>query len=363
MKNPIFIVLILAMGALLFGCTGSNQNNTTGQTGSLHGKITDLNGVPLANILVSATSGDLYYSVRTDSDGTYSISNMTPGKYLVDAVDLDYEFKAGEATIAKGESYAWSAALAPFGEIEQQIPFNNTQAVTEPEKAFAIFNCTPMTYDFYPGMEDLSAGLNCTFTPIACSRGDSYDKWVLLTLFGPDGTEISNESFCIDSSKMIRMTKDTWTTPDRGRYTLTAEMDDGSKRILYKYNMTFEGQRLTMVREIVYPPGDLVYDNHFKWYACHDHTGGYPGENTYIGFKMRNDGDLPVFTDHIDATVDGKSVVSGGRYINGDPGNGTTDKINLHCSDLVAGSHTLNVKTYNKDNLISDDTLMFNIPR
>ena len=32
-------------------------------------------------------------------------------------------------------------------------------------------------------------------------------------------------------------------------------------------------------------------------------------------------------------------------------------------SHLVAGSHVLEVKTYNKDNLISDDTLMFNIPK
>jgi hypothetical protein len=374
MKNSIFIVLILAMGALLFGCIGSNQNNTTGQTGSLHGKITDLNGVPLANVLVSATSGDLYYSVRTDSDGTYSISGMQPGKYSVDAIDLDYEFKAGEATIAKGESYVWSAALAPFGETGQEIPFgetgqnitvNDTPVVAEPEKAFVITNCTPITYDFYPGTEDSSAGLNCTFTPIDCSRGDSYDKWMRLTLFGPDGKEISNTTFCIDSSKMIRMTKKTWTTPDRGRYTLTAEMDDGSKRILYEYNMTFEGQRLTLVREIVYPPGDLEYDNRLKVYGCHSHPSGnpYDTELDYIGFKMRNDGDLPVFTDHIDATVDGKDVISGGRYINGDPGNGTTDKLNLLCSNLVAGSHTLNVKTYNKDNLISDDTLMFNIPR
>jgi len=361
MKNSIFIVLILAMGALFFGCVGSNQNNTTGQTGSLHGKITDLNGVPLANVLVSATSGNLYYSVRTDSDGTYSISGMLPGKYSVDAIDLDYELKAGEATIAKGESYAWSAALAPFGEIGQNITANNTPVVTEPEEVFAITNCTPMTYDFAPGIEDVSAGLNCTFTSNVCSRGDHYDNWVLLTLFGPNGSEISNTSFCTESSKMIEMAKP-WTTPDRGKYILTAEMY-GSKRKLYEYNMTFEGQRLTMVRELVYPSGDLVYDNHFKVYACHDHSGGYPGENVYIGFKMRNDGDLPVFTDHLDATVDGKSVVSGGRYINGDPGNGTTDKLDFLCDNLAAGSHTLDVKTYNNGNLISDDALMFNIPR
>ena len=112
---------------------------------------------------------------------------------------------------------------------------------------------------------------------------------------------------------MIRMTKKSWTTPDRGRYTLTAEMDDGSKKRLDEYNMTFEGQRLTMVREIVYPSGDLEYDNRLKVYGCHSHPSGnpYDTELDYIGFKMRNDGDLPVFTDHIDATVDGKSVVSG----------------------------------------------------
>jgi hypothetical protein len=376
MKNSIFIALILATGALLFGCTGSSQN-TAGQTGSLHGTITDLNGTPLENILVSATGNGQYYSVRTDSDGTYSISGMLPGKYSVDAVDLDHELKAGNATIAKGESYAWNAALAPFGEIGVQIPFeeegqnataNNTPAVTEPEVVFTINNCTPITYDFFPGTEDSSAGLNCTFTSNVCSRGDPYSSWVLLTLLGPNGTEISNTTLseysrsCTESSKMIRMAKP-WTTPDRGSYTLTAEMDDGSKRKLYEYNMTFKGQRLTMVRELVYPAGDLVYDNHFKVYACHDHSGGYPGENNYIGFKMRNDGDLPVFTDKLDATVDGKSVITGGRYINGDPGNGTTDKLDFLCDSLTAGSHTLDVKTYNNGNLISDDALLFNIPR
>lgn len=364
MKNSIFIVLILAMGALLFGCVGSDQNNTAGQTGSLHGTITDLNGAPLENILVSATGNGQYYSVRTGSDGTYFISNMTPGKYSVDAVDLDYEFKAGEATIAKGESFAWSAALAPFGEIEQQIIFNNTQNVTEPEKPFVIFNCTPMTYDFAPGIEDVSAGLNCTFTPIACTRNDPYDSWVRLTLFGPDGAEIRNITFCIDSSKMIRMTKKPWTTPDRGTYTLTAETYDG-KRKLYEYNMTFEGQRLRMVPELFYPSGDLEYEKYFKTYECHSHPSGNPYDTDldYIGFKMRNDGDLPVFTDKLDATVDGKSVIAGGRYINGDPGNGTTPKLDVLCDNLVAGSHILEVKTYNNDNLISDDTLMFNIPR
>ena len=129
--------------------------------------------------------------------------------------------------------------------------------------------------------------------------------------------------------------------------------------------MTFEGQRLRMVPELAYPPGDLEYEKISKTYECHSHPSGNLNDIDldYIGFKMRNDGDLPVFTDHIDATIDGKGVISGGRYINGDPGNGTTDKLNVHCSNLVAGSHTLNVKTYNNDNLISDDTLMFNIPK
>jgi hypothetical protein len=187
---------------------------------------------------------------------------------------------------------------------------------------------------------------------------------VRLTLFGPDGAEIRNITFCIDSSKMIRMTKKPWTTPDKGRYTLTAETYDG-KRKLYEYNMTFEGQRLRMVPELFYPSGDLEYEKYSKTYECHSHPSGnpYDVDLDYIGFKMRNDGDLPVFTDHIDATVDGKDEISGGRYINGDPGNGTTDKLSVLCNNLVAGSHILEVKTYNNGNLISDDTLMFNIPK
>jgi len=230
---------------------------------------------------------------------------------------------------------------------------NNTVNNTQPKVTFSITNCTAVAYDSDPGTEDWAAGLNCSYiTNRACRN--IFDDSVKITIFGPDGKKIGNDySVCGNGSKTIEMAP-SWTTPAKGTYTLKSAFYTTGEP-LQEYNITFSGQKLAVI-PVLSLPGPLKASIFKGEYLCYD------SDLNYVGFKLNNSGDLPVFTDSVSATIDGKSASLSPKYIMLAPGKTTSGQTQLCWNSLSGGLHTLVVKTFNEGNRISEDTMNFNIP-
>ena len=80
LKLSTLILCLLVTATVSFG-----QSQAT--TGNIEGRVTDPNGAAVPGATITATNQDtgLDKSVKTDSEGTYRIIQLRPGKYRVSA--------------------------------------------------------------------------------------------------------------------------------------------------------------------------------------------------------------------------------------------------------------------------------------
>ncbi len=230
---------------------------------------------------------------------------------------------------------------------------DKTKNESKPEVTFNVTGCTATVHDFGSGSEDWAAGLNCSFvTNRVCVN--LYRDSIIINISGPDGKQIGNEySVCGNGSKMIRMAS-SWTTPDIGTYKLMYKFySDGTP--LGEKSITFSGQKVAVI-PILTIPGSLVESVAKGEYNCYDK------ELNYVGFKLNNSGDLPVFADRISATIDGKNADVSPNVIRLAPGTTTGTRSLCWSPALKSGMHTLIVNSYNEGNKLSEDMINFYIP-
>ena len=87
-----FLYTVLLLLPLVF-CDAQTDNTSRKILTSLSGKITDSKtgaALPGASVLIS----DLNKGVVSKEDGNYTISNIPPGKYLVEVSYVGYSFDA-----------------------------------------------------------------------------------------------------------------------------------------------------------------------------------------------------------------------------------------------------------------------------
>jgi hypothetical protein len=74
-------VAAIALGAVLMAVPVFAQ--TTATTGAIEGKITDVNGQPIAGVKVTASGARAPISITTTAQGTFLFANLPPGEYEI----------------------------------------------------------------------------------------------------------------------------------------------------------------------------------------------------------------------------------------------------------------------------------------
>ena len=123
MKRP-FAFVILILGFIIFGC---GQN-----TGDLTGRVVDRQNTPLAGIKITAIPGN--YTAETDTDGSYSISALPVGLYVIKA-DLGSITNSTEVSVEPDTLMGCSAVLKTADDIQLGITGNDnppTVTITSP---------------------------------------------------------------------------------------------------------------------------------------------------------------------------------------------------------------------------------------
>ena len=95
--NKLLLAMVLGTGGSLLAAGGATTDARAqgATTGAIQGRVTDAKtGEALAGVTIVATSGQASPTTITEEDGTYKISDLTPGNYLV-------TFFYGDATIER----------------------------------------------------------------------------------------------------------------------------------------------------------------------------------------------------------------------------------------------------------------------
>ena len=114
--SKLLLAMVLGGGSLLTGAITAGPAHAQNTTGAIQGVVTDsANGEGLAGVTVVVTSGQASQTAITEEDGSYKITGLTPGDYLV-------TFFFGDTTIERKNINVGVARSTP---VFQKI---NTQA-------------------------------------------------------------------------------------------------------------------------------------------------------------------------------------------------------------------------------------------
>jgi outer membrane cobalamin receptor len=99
-----YIKLLLTVSFLFYFTTGFCQQQTT----SLHGVITDSDGITISDIIVSLNSisaeNVISFKTKTDNKGVFKFENLVVGSYNLDVSDINYVDQQKELSIQKGQN-------------------------------------------------------------------------------------------------------------------------------------------------------------------------------------------------------------------------------------------------------------------
>src|SRR5437773_8672305 len=112
MKKLLLVVAVLCIG---LGSSAARAQDLT--TGSIGGKVTDVNGAALSGATVTVTGSTGERSATTNDEGSFELQNLNPGDYSVKATQNG--FKTGlvsKVTVNVGKQSNLQIALQP-GEI------------------------------------------------------------------------------------------------------------------------------------------------------------------------------------------------------------------------------------------------------
>jgi hypothetical protein len=224
---------------------------------------------------------------------------------------------------------------------------------------FNISDCNVSIYDFaFSGREYKAAALSCTYSTNLQCEGHNANEFPQVTLIAPSRENLTTASYCASDGdiyqarmKHFRMA-DEWTTPSAGTYQLVVT-SSGQK--IYEHNLTFSGYHLSAVSLF----GTPTYSKIYKGYMAYDKN------LDYMKLTLVNSGDLPVFTDDIKATLDGKSANVMSKHLGLAPGKSLTVDFGWD-GYPPEGRHTLIVQTFDSPsgipNKLSEDDLNFDLP-
>src|SRR6266496_4379783 len=121
-KGSLLVVAILAIG--FTSSIALAQDLST--TGSIGGKVTDVNGGALANASVTVSGPTGERSVNTKEDGTFEIQNLNPGVYGVKATQAGFKTAlVSRVTVNVGKASNLQLKLEP-GEISATVDITDT---------------------------------------------------------------------------------------------------------------------------------------------------------------------------------------------------------------------------------------------
>jgi uncharacterized protein (DUF2141 family) len=137
--------------------------------GAIQGTVTDINtGNPIADATVSANGN----SVTTDMNGKYTIPDLTPGTYNVEASATEYQSASKSVTVVAGQTETVDFALAP-------VPKGTLSVTTTPVAGEVFVN--GISWGIAPQSRDVQIGTyNVSFGPVA---GYRTPTWQMATVY------------------------------------------------------------------------------------------------------------------------------------------------------------------------------------
>jgi protocatechuate 3,4-dioxygenase beta subunit len=162
-------------------------------TGTISGRVTDAsNSQPIAGATVSTQPATA--SVTTDAQGNYSIANVNPGSYTVNAAKSGYQNGSAGATVVAGQTATANIALTPVpGTINGRVSdASNSQpiagatvttqpatstVVTDAQGNYSIANVIPGSYT----VRAARTGYNTNSTSVVVTAGQTVTANIALT--------------------------------------------------------------------------------------------------------------------------------------------------------------------------------------
>src|SRR6266498_777962 len=152
-KGSLFIVAILAIG--LASTIALAQDLST--TGSIGGKVSDVNGAALANASVTVNGPTGERSVNTKEDGTFEVQNLNPGDYSVKATQAGFKTAlVSRVTVNVGRASNLQLKLEP-GEISATVDITDTAAGIDQQTTAVGQNLNDQLFQNIPVQRSVSS--------------------------------------------------------------------------------------------------------------------------------------------------------------------------------------------------------------
>src|SRR5436305_6277586 len=113
---------------LLIAATAVAQTSTTA---TLRGKVTNDAGTAVANAEINAvnTSSGFVKTVKTGSDGAYTLAGLSPGTYNIVVAAPGFEPKSQDITVLVGQSLEMDLKVSTTAVLKETITVVGNQAV------------------------------------------------------------------------------------------------------------------------------------------------------------------------------------------------------------------------------------------
>ncbi|WP_350293736.1 TonB-dependent receptor [uncultured Croceitalea sp.] len=147
------------------------------QSASIKGLIsTDAEGIPFANVYIKGTKN----GTATNEEGFYSITNLSPGNYILVASAIGYEAVRKPFLIGKEDTITLNITLQPSAEaLDEMVVTGTLKAVSRLESAvpvevysptFLKKNPTPSIFEALQNVNGVRPQINCN----VCNTGDIH---------------------------------------------------------------------------------------------------------------------------------------------------------------------------------------------
>ena len=170
------------------------------RTGSINGKVVDDQGNPVAGATVQVTAEDLGLerTATTGSNGEFLLALLPTGAYSVTVEAPEMQPQVYRFRLGVGETVPLNVALAPGGEVVEEITVTGTATSLETTETGENFNyenevdILPINNRDIENVASYSPNISYGPTPgtLAISGAPSFDTTVLL-----DGSEVSDPYF------------------------------------------------------------------------------------------------------------------------------------------------------------------------
>lgn len=195
MQKLLYLSAFILMSALSALCA----DNTTASATSSTPTDTNVNGH-----VIDAESGEhiSYYNIRilgttigtmTDGSGHYSLRNLKPGKYTIEAASMGYKTQQQDVTLEKGKSYEINFKAEPDAFMLDQVVVTGSKSEQKRRnspvlvsvinnKLFDLLSARSLAdgLSFQPGVRVENDCQNCGFTQVRINGLDGHYSQILM---------------------------------------------------------------------------------------------------------------------------------------------------------------------------------------